>query len=239
VTEISREHVTLAGHDGVLAGELAYPGQGDPGFSALVLGPHPYMGGTMENPLVVALTEGLAQAGGAALRFDFGGSGRSQGRPIDVAKSMAAFWATGRAPEDDARLADAEDALAWLAEVGPRPRFVVGYSFGAAAAWRLALRRRSEIDGLALLSPTLTRHAFPAPDTAETPPTLVVHSARDFCTPGDVLVEWAERQGPAVHVVWHDDDHFFRGAEAAVAREVAEFLTGSGAAAPRERTRRC
>ena len=46
---------------------------------AILCHPHPIGGGSMDVPLIVILAEQLAQAGFAALRFNFRGVGRSSG----------------------------------------------------------------------------------------------------------------------------------------------------------------
>lgn len=224
---VIHESVRFPGAAGLLGGELAYPDDGKPAFAALVIGPHPYMGGTMRNALVAAVADELARAGGVSLRFDYAGTGVSPGRPIDVAASMAEFWHTGHAPEDAQRLGDAAAAAGCLAKLGVSPLTVAGYSFGAAAAWRLLAAGTVRIEAAALISPTLARHDFAVPAGRWTPPALLVlHSQDDFCTPAQRVADWV------AHLSAHVDydcleggNHFFRGAEPDVARRVAGFMS--------------
>ncbi|HJQ93941.1 MAG TPA: hypothetical protein VJ874_06625, partial [Candidatus Thermoplasmatota archaeon] len=49
------------------------------GAPAVILHPHPLLGGTMGSRLVYDLAVGLAEDGWRAVRFDFRGAGRSEG----------------------------------------------------------------------------------------------------------------------------------------------------------------
>jgi alpha/beta superfamily hydrolase len=212
-----------------LRGELAYPFDDQPEFAALVVGPHPYMGGTMQNALVACISEELAFAGGVSLRFDFSAPGGTSGRRIDIAASMAEFWSTGRAPEDPTRLRNAETAFCFLEALGVQPLVLIGYSFGAAAVWRLWMERREQVAAVALISPTLARHAFERPDATIRPPCmLVIHSVDDFCTPHGHVAQWVAGLSFPVSFTCHEaGNHFFRGSERCIAREVAGFASGS------------
>lgn len=193
--DVIRERVAIAAARGEFAGELAYPARGAPRFSALLAGPHPYMGGTMRHPLICAIADDLALRGGVTLRFDYGDS-----RGIDVAASMARFWETGHAPEDAGRLDAAADAAAFLSRCTPQAAgrlVLLGYSFGCHVVWRLWLDRvvsPHAIAAVVLVSPTLTRHEFTLPDANPDgdPPILVIHSADDFATPLSVVTDWLD-----------------------------------------------
>lgn len=221
-----RESVAIVRGRRRLSGELSYQADANPAFAALVIGPHPYMGGTMQNALVTAITEALAEAGGLSLRFDYGGTGLSEGPRIDVAASMSAFWETGHAPEDPDRLEDAVAAFAFLDSLAVHPRILVGYSFGASAAWRLACRESATLAGLALVSPTLSRHPFPTAWPPRARRLLVIHSTDDFCTAESAVGEWVRSLPAGVEYSRHvGGNHFFRGAEHRIGQEVAEFIT--------------
>jgi alpha/beta superfamily hydrolase len=113
------ESLFLQGPAGRLDARLHGPAAGRP---VLLLHPHPLFGGTMGSRLVYDLAAGLGAAGFRALRFDFRGVGRSEGR-----------YAHGVGEAADARAA--WDHL--RAATGQAPA-VVGYSFGGAVACRLA-----------------------------------------------------------------------------------------------------
>ncbi|MBI5865639.1 MAG: alpha/beta fold hydrolase [Planctomycetes bacterium] len=225
MTQILREETRVRTPHRTLHVELAYPADAEPAFAALVIGPHPYMGGTMQNVLVATIADEIAQAGGVSLRFDYGGAGRSEGAPVDVAASMAEFWRTGHAPEDAARADDADAAFRDLRSLGVRPVFIVGYSFGAFLAWRIGQRDGANVAGLVLVSPTLTRHTFERSDQASAAPILVIHSRDDFCTPEQAVTEWVRSLEPSTRLSCHaGGNHFFRGGERAIGQEAAAFI---------------
>lgn len=227
MTDLLRESIAIRRSGRRLGGELAYAPDADPAFAALVIGPHPYMGGTMQNALIAAIALALARAGGVSLRFDYAGTGRSRERAtVDVAASMAAFWKSGHAPEDPERLADAEAALRSLEALGVQPLLLVGYSFGAAAAWRLVQAEAVNVAGAALVSPTLSRHDFARVPGGPLRPTLVIHSRDDFCTPEPVVAAWVRSQSTPIQYSCHPaGNHFFRGVEHRIGLEVAHFAT--------------
>ena len=95
----------------------------DPWASAVLLHPHPDMGGDRYNNVVTALFDALPPAGVTALRFDFSSSN------VDTA---------------------AAETVEMLDVLSPEPRFVIGYSFGAGIAARLSDDR---IAGRCLIAP--------------------------------------------------------------------------------------
>lgn len=95
------------------------PDDGDP---VLLLHPHPFHGGTMGTRLVYELAKALAEDGRRAVRFDFRGVGRSEGR-----------YDRGRGETEDARA-----VMTALRDEARQPPAVVGFSFGGAVAVRMA-----------------------------------------------------------------------------------------------------
>jgi alpha/beta superfamily hydrolase len=94
-------HVDLPGPAGRLEGILETPPS--PRFAALVLHPHPLLGGTMHNHATYRIAKAACRAGGAALRIQFRGVGRSEGKhtggPGELADARAALlWLSGRMP---------------------------------------------------------------------------------------------------------------------------------------------
>jgi alpha/beta superfamily hydrolase len=98
----------------------------DPWASAVLLHPHPDMGGDRYNNVVSALFEALPAAGVTALRFDF----KSSDLEVAAAQTVEALG-----------LLDVE------------PRFVVGYSFGGGVAATISDER---IAGWFLIAPGLS-----------------------------------------------------------------------------------
>ncbi|MEO6965167.1 MAG: alpha/beta fold hydrolase [Acidobacteriaceae bacterium] len=104
----------LAGPAGVLEA-LLNEGREDASYSALVCHPHPKGGGTMHNKVVYRAMKALNGFGFPVLRFNFRGTGRSQGEHD-----------RGHGEQQDVRA-----ALDWLDQEFHRPILFAGFSFGA------------------------------------------------------------------------------------------------------------
>jgi alpha/beta superfamily hydrolase len=88
----------------------------------LVCHPHPLYGGTMHNKVVFHAMKAMHSFGFPVLRFNFRGTGLSQGAHDE-----------GRGERDDVRT-----ALAWLKGNFGLPVMFAGFSFGAAVGMRVA-----------------------------------------------------------------------------------------------------
>ena len=159
--------------------------------------PHPLYGGDMENPVVVRAAEVCGEAGLATLRFNFRGVGASTGA-----------YDEGRGEQDD--LGAALDHLAGALPAGA-PLGAAGYSFGAAVAARVAIRR--PLAGVALIAPALAMPALAdLGDLAKVEgQVLIVAGTADQYCPLDAL-ERLGRAVPRATVRTVDGaDHFFFG----------------------------
>lgn len=226
---ITREQAEIRVDGDLLWAELAY-GPSDPSFAAVIMNPHPYMGGSSKNTLVIALADAIAAAGGISLRFDYRGIGASEGGRIDVIAGMNEFWRTGHAPEDLAMHEDGIAAIEWMKRATNAPLAIVGYSFGAHVA---AINVPADAVALAMISPTLTRHDFskasPAMRWANSSiPTLAVYSDNDFATPANVVEKWIAQMPRAIESrCVAGGQHFFKGMEEAVAGLTVDFINNS------------
>ncbi len=159
----------LAGPAGRLEAELLEP-DSPPVFAATVAHPHPLHGGDMDNHVVAAAAAAVERCGGAALRFNFRGAGRSEGRHD-----------AGRGEVDDLATCEQE-----LSRRFPRlPRLGVGYSFGAVVTMARLPGADAALDppaGLLLIAPPLTHYDFADAATASVP-VAVVHGQLDGFTP--------------------------------------------------------
>jgi len=127
--DVERISFPAAGEEGpMLEGELCLPQRANaelrvPGV--VICHPHPQMGGTMHDPVVIALRDRLLKMGIATLRFNFRGVGESQG-------------------EFDEGVGEVNDVLGAVAALRARPQVdarhcgIVGYSFGAEMGLRAA-----------------------------------------------------------------------------------------------------
>jgi alpha/beta superfamily hydrolase len=203
-----------------LEGQLAYPETGRPLGAVVIAGPHPALGGDLNNNVVRALGDGLAELGFVTLRFNYRGVGRSEGPTVDRVAQLAEFWRTSHvADEMDAH----HDLAAAVASLRPivalqQPRFLLGYSFGC-----VLLPRVSECQGRILVAPTVGKHDY-SPYQRLGEDVLVVISEDDFAAPAAVLESWF-RSLPSAQLVRRQlDNHFFRGQEAWLVGTVGSFL---------------
>jgi len=120
-----------AGEDApTLQGELSIPSRPNADFTVpgvVVCHPDPLMGGTMDNPVVLEIRDHLLTLGIAVLRFNFRGTGQSEGahgngstEPLDVLGALAFLRAQDGVDGDRVALA--------------------GYSFGSKMAAAAAAR---------------------------------------------------------------------------------------------------
>jgi alpha/beta superfamily hydrolase len=210
-----------------LEGRFCYPDADAVRGACVLAGPHPMLGGDMDNNVVVGLRAGLARRGIVVLCFNYRGVGASEGAPPDVTASLAEFWATSRTSDETGYADDFRAAVRALpALVGAvLPTALVGYSFGC------SILTAAEFDAnvpLALVAPTIGRHDYAA--LAGLPnPVLVVAPERDFASDAaDVAAWFTTLRGPKRLVCGGWDDHFFRGQEDELAEEVFTFLRARG-----------
>jgi alpha/beta superfamily hydrolase len=203
-----------------LHGALAYP-DGALSGGALVAGPHPLLGGTMQNNVVAGLGDGLAARGLVTLRFDYRGVGRSAGPRFDVTEHVAEFWRTSHVRDEMGLVADVEAGLAEVRRCAPEvPAALIGYSFGCA----LLPHVRPSPDAFVLIAPTLAKHEYDAYYALEQPK-LVIASEDDFACDTGRLQTWFERLAPPRYLILQRfDNHFFRGHEGWLADAVFGFL---------------
>jgi alpha/beta superfamily hydrolase len=221
-TEVS-EFIRFASGRALLEGRFSYPEAGAGCGAVVIAGPHPLLGGDMDNNVVRGLSVGLARRGVAALCFNYRGVGASEGEAPDVTADLAEFWATSHVAheanyKDDFRAAVNE----LLALVGTNlPTALVGYSFGCSI---LALPELEADRPLVLVAPTLGRHDYDA--LVRVPnPILVVAPDGDFAADSEAIAKWfGALRGPKRLVRGAWDDHFFRGLEDRLAEIVFEYL---------------
>ena len=158
--------VIFAGPDGRLEGRYQHAKE-ENGRIALILPPHPQYGGTMNNKVVYDMFYAFHRAGFSSFRFNFRGSGRSQGE-FDAGVG---------------ELADAAAALDWLQAMNPTASecWVAGVSFGAWIGMQL-LMRRPEIHGFISVAPPANMYDFsflaPCPSSG-----LIIQGSADIVAP--------------------------------------------------------
>jgi alpha/beta superfamily hydrolase len=161
----------------------------------------------MRNAVVVAVAEALARAGVAALRFDFGGVGASEGR-------------SGTGDEERCDVGAAEAAVAARVPAGT-PLAIVGYSFGAWVGMQAAVGL-PRVGRVVAVAPPLAFFDFAFASTLVASLDVVVGDRDQYC-PGDALDRLA-RVRPVRTTVLPGADHFLAGFEAAAGDAVARIV---------------
>jgi uncharacterized protein len=193
----------LAGPAGRLEA-LLNAGAADATHAAVVCHPHPLFGGTLHNKVVFHTMKALHSFGFPVLRFNFRGTGLSQGE-----------HSQGEGEADDVRT-----ALDWLDAELHLPLLLAGFSFGAAVGLRAACsdsRVRALIGVGVPVVPVAEATEEPRVYTYEflrdcTKPKLFVSGARDQFGPRATLEALvASVPEPKKLAIIEGADHFFEG----------------------------
>jgi alpha/beta superfamily hydrolase len=176
--------------------------------SAVVAPPHPLYGGNVDNPVVVALCEGLVQRGLSALAFNWRGVGASRGRPSgEIADAVADYDAAARYVES--------------ARDPGTPLVAAGYSFGAIAALTVAARNPHVSEILAVAPPlSMARISLDKIDHRRR--IVVIAAERDDIVPLSELRSFAVHAGAELMIVAGADHFFSRGG----LREIRDAAAG-------------
>ena len=179
-----------------------------PRAAAVVCHPHPLHGGTMHTKAVYRAAQAMAEAGLAALRFNFRGVGRSTGSH------------DGGVGETE----DARAALRHLERLFPGlPLVAGGFSFGSMVGLRAGAEdaRVAALVGVGLAF-DLYDYGFLAHAGR---PVLIVQGERDEFGSGARAEEFARRlTDPAEVVVIPGADHYFHGHFDELRQAIREFL---------------
>jgi len=187
------ERLAIQGPSGPLEAIIEDPEREDTRYG-LLCHPHPLHGGTMENKVVTTAAKALREVGMPTLRFNFRGVGNS----------------TGVYDEGRGETADAEAVAAWCAARWPgRQPVIVGFSFGAYVALRLAQRIRAS--RLITIAPPVTTFDFSGQPPPRCPWFIVQGDADEIVDPIAVAA-FVERLNPRPHMtIMPGAGHFFHG----------------------------
>ena len=196
-----RSHVKavedLRGPAGRLEGILN-TGKEDALYAAVVAHPHPLGGGTMHNKVVYHAAKAFSSFGLPVLRFNFRGTGLSEGVHDE-----------GRGEVEDVRA-----ALDWLEREYRLPILFAGFSFGSHVGLRACCGdvRVKGLIGLGLPVRAEGRdyaYGF-LPKCIE--PKLFISGDHDVYGPREVIERVFERAPEPKRLVWVEGaDHFFQG----------------------------
>lgn len=188
-----------------------------PPLAAVVCHPHPLFGGTMHNKVVYRAAKTLHRFGLPVLRFNFRGTGSSEGTHD-----------RGRGEVGDVRA-----ALDFLAGEFPvTPLLVAGFSFGSWVGLHAGCSdpRVREMIGMGLPAGDIARRDFSYLETCQKP-MLLVSGELDKHGPPEKLATLVSSFSREVRqhkhvVVIPGADHFFNGRLAELERAIAEWLVG-------------
>jgi hypothetical protein len=188
----------VAGAAGNLEGIAQLPDT-KPRAIAVVAHPLPTMGGTMENKVVTTLAKTFAELGFAALRFNFRGTGNSEGEFDSGNGEVADLLAIVRYAQDT---------------YGHLPLILSGFSFGGYVSARAAQHLHPQPHRLVLIAPAVGR-SIPAFENSTGMPhvphnTLLIHGEQDEVVSLADVMDWARPQHLPV-VVLPEAGHFFHG----------------------------
>jgi hypothetical protein len=225
--EAVEETVRFPSGELVLEGVLAYPAEGEPRATLLVLAPHPHMGGRMDNNVVRHLARRAAECGCASLRFNYRGVGASE-IALPPGTSLYDHWAElERVQRYEDLLPDCAAASGFLERSAGRlgVRALVGYSLGSILAGMLAPRVGAT--HLAGIAPPVSRVSL-APWRACAGPKLLLAGDRDFAFDAERFGrEFEALPAPKRFVAMPGADHFFRKEEERAWAVLADWLAGS------------
>ena len=177
---------------------LLNTGRDDAPYAALICHPHPAGGGTMHNKVVYHAMKAFASFGLPVLRFNFRGTGLSEGEHDN-----------GHGEQDDVRA-----ALNWLDAGFGLPILFAGFSFGSQVGMR-ACCGDPRVKGLVGLGVpvhaegrdyhySFLRHC--------TTPKLFLSGDHDRYAPRQQLVDVWESAAEPKRLIWIGGaDHFFQG----------------------------
>jgi len=189
----TQAELMLPGPAGLLEVAVDHPEPADARAGvAIICHPHPVHGGTMHNKVVTILERALRESGLCTVRFNFRGTGKSEGEYDDgrgetLDLLAVAEWVQRQRPDD---------AL-WLA----------GFSFGSYVA--LLAARHLPVKQMVSIAPPAGRWDFSAV-LAPACPWLVVQGEDDDVVDPGAVFEWIEgMDDPPTLVKMPETGHFF------------------------------
>lgn len=159
---------------------------------AVICHPLPIEGGTMHNKVVTMVARSLRELGVTTVRFNFRGTGASEGA-----------FDHGNGELDDLRA-----VVAWMRDTRPDAAlWLGGFSFGAYVSLRGAAELRPSM--LISIAPPAGRWDFER-IALPTMPWLVIQGDDDEIVDPQAVYDWLERSGASAELVrMPDTSHFF------------------------------
>lgn len=179
-------------------------------WAGIVCHPHPLYGGNMDNNVVMGVWWALLEARLVAMRFNFRGTGKSQGK-----------HGGGGPEQEDVRAAiDYLEAQDHLHQGGI---ILAGYSFGAMVGLRIAVED-TRVLALIAIAPPLSIGDFSFLEDCSKPQ-LIIAGDDDFVCPNSLVEEFFRRlEGPKRLSLISGADHSLFGHETEVRKVITDFI---------------
>jgi uncharacterized protein len=181
-------------------------------YAALVCHPHPLYGGTLHNKVVFHTMKALQHFGLPVLRFNFRGTGLSQGEHAN----------------GEGEVEDVEVALDWLEGEFHLPLVFAGFSFGAAVGFRAACPDPRVKAAIALGIPVLPAdelsYDFRFLESCAKPKLFISGSRDSFGPPAKLQELLRSVPEPKKLVLIEGADHFFAGRLRELRQSLEEWL---------------
>ncbi|MFZ0786347.1 MAG: alpha/beta fold hydrolase [Candidatus Acidiferrales bacterium] len=195
MADVFHRNFFLAGPAGRLEAMLWTSSADDPAFAAVVCHPHPLFGGTMHNKVVYQAAKALHERGAPVLRFNFRGTGQSEGEHDK-----------GRGEQDDVRA-----ALDYLATEFPgKPIVLAGFSFGSWVGLRVGCDD-ARVDKLIGLGLPVDKTDMSFLRACAKPKLLIQGGNDQFGARANIEALYATLPEPKRLVIVDGVDHFFTG----------------------------
>lgn len=183
----------IPGPAGNIEAVVHYPKEQKPAI-AIVCHPHPLFDGTMHNKVVTTLVKTFNELGMTAIRFNFRGIGKSDGKY-------------------DNTIGETDDLIAvinWAQENFPNSDlYLSGFSFGSFVAAKVV--NQFDVKKLILIAPPVHDFNFTALPEFHCP-WVVVQGDADEVVPADQVFAWVHsRKHQPELITMHGVGHFFHG----------------------------
>lgn len=176
--------------------------------AAIVCHPHPLFGGTMHNKVVFRIARAFQDAGFTVLRFNFRGTGRSEG-----------IHDEGRGERGDLRA-----AIEFIEKRYPEAElWLAGFSFGSMVMLREACSDH-RIRALVGAGVPVSKYDFSHLAHCKQPKLFVQGALDEFGSPAELTHFVETLDEPKTFKIIEGADHFFEGHLVELAQVVADFI---------------
>lgn len=209
--------LAIPGSYGQLEGRLLYREETKDGIGAILCPPHPLLAGNMDNNVVQAVANQLAETV-PVLLFNYPAVGKSTS-PQPHLPLFEVWNALDQSKDYDSIVEEVRRVIAWSGNYFRR-HHLIGYSFGACMALAALA---SEALTYTAIAPPLIEEDFSALPALSLPVCLVMAEKETLlAAPGQQL-----HRHHITYTNIQDADHFFRDQEGTVARRILDFLLSS------------